>query len=224
MFRLPSPSLAVSMLALLIALGGAGYSATGGNFILGQTNSATTQTKLLAPIAGASFRVDNTSTAAAATALTLVVKPGRAPLAVNSPVKVANLNADRLDGLDSTLFARSRTIPFNPAAGADSAPIVLPANRAVLVMGVTLTVDHRGVGQATLLRIPGPSGLIAWTGLESPSTSEITSGFSGATGDHIVYIGDVEPGRVDVQVSGPDAIRIHNGSSETRTGNVTLIW
>ncbi len=126
MRRCLSPSLVVSITALVVALGGAGYSATGGNFILGQTNSGATQTKLLAPIAGASFRVDNTSTAAAATALTLVVKPGRPPFAVNSAVKVANLNADRLDGLDSTHFPRTIVIPYDLAPGENSAPIALP--------------------------------------------------------------------------------------------------
>ncbi len=104
MIKRPSPSIIIPFLALVLALGGAGYSATGGNFILGQTNTAATQTKLLAPIAGASFRVDNTSTAAAATAMTLVVTSGRPPFATNSAVKVANLNADFLDGLTSTAF------------------------------------------------------------------------------------------------------------------------
>ncbi len=104
MIKRPSPSIIIPFLALVLALGGAGYSATGGNFILGQTNTAATQTKLLAPIAGASFRVDNTSTAAAATAMTLVVTSGRPPFATNSAVKVANLNADHLDGLSSAAF------------------------------------------------------------------------------------------------------------------------
>src|SRR4051812_1419311 len=44
MFRYPSPSLVISLFALLVALGGAGIAATGGNFILGQSNSASSLT------------------------------------------------------------------------------------------------------------------------------------------------------------------------------------
>ena len=39
------------------------------------------------------------------TPLALNAKPGTAPLKVNSGVKVGNLNADRVDGVDSTAFA-----------------------------------------------------------------------------------------------------------------------
>jgi hypothetical protein len=67
-------------------------------------------------------------------------------MTVNSATKVTNLNADYVDGLDSTALTRVHNIPFNLAAGADSAPITLPANRPVFLMGITLTVNLRGVG------------------------------------------------------------------------------
>src|SRR5215208_1437182 len=126
MFRYPSPSLVISMLALTVALGGAGYSATGGNFILGQANSASTQTKLVAPFAGPAFRVDNLNTGASASGLRIVTNAARPPLVVNSSVRVANLNADKLDGLDSTQFSNKLLIPFNLAPGAITAQIVPP--------------------------------------------------------------------------------------------------
>jgi hypothetical protein len=94
MRRYPSPSLVVSITALVVALGGASYSATGGNFILGQANSASTQTRLVTPLNGGAFRVDNISTAANATGMTIVTNAARPPLAVTSSVKVARLNAD----------------------------------------------------------------------------------------------------------------------------------
>ena len=94
-------------MALFIALGGAGYSATGGNFILGRSNSASSQTALVAPFNGPSVTIQNNATFVAATALRLLVAPERAPLIVNSRTKVTNLNADLLDGLNSTAFARS---------------------------------------------------------------------------------------------------------------------
>ena len=40
----------VALAALFVALGGVGVAATGGNFILGQSNAATTNTSLSAPV------------------------------------------------------------------------------------------------------------------------------------------------------------------------------
>lgn len=106
MLRNFTPSLAVSIAAMVVALGGAGYSATGGNFILGASNSADATTKLGSGVAGNTLQVANTSTAAGATALRLAVKPGKPPLKVNSSALVAGLNADLLDGLSANQLVR----------------------------------------------------------------------------------------------------------------------
>ncbi len=50
------------------------------------------------------LRVDNSSTGRGATALDLRVEAGKPPMKVNSAAKVANLNADKLDGRDSSTF------------------------------------------------------------------------------------------------------------------------
>jgi hypothetical protein len=103
--RKPSPAMIVALLGLFVALGGAGMAATGGNFILGQSNSADKTTALSAPVAsGKALQVSNTSTTSGATALGLGVAPGHAPFTVNSGTKVANLNVDQLDNRDSTYF------------------------------------------------------------------------------------------------------------------------
>jgi hypothetical protein len=81
--------LAGVLVALLLGTGGA-YAATGGNFLLGKSNSATKTTTL-----------KNTK----GTPLALSGKG--APLKVSSKTKVANLNTDLIDGLDSSAFARS---------------------------------------------------------------------------------------------------------------------
>src|SRR4051812_14198132 len=104
MITRPSPSMAVSLLSLVIALGGAGYAATGGNFILGMSNTATNLSALRADISGPAVRSVNLSTASGATAHAMIVASGHAPFAVNSSTKVSNLNADKLDGLDSAAF------------------------------------------------------------------------------------------------------------------------
>jgi hypothetical protein len=88
------------MLALTVGVAGAALAANGGSFILGQNNVATAITKLAgsAGVPGPSLRIDNNSADVAATALDLQVEAGKPPMTVNSDAKVANLNADKLDG------------------------------------------------------------------------------------------------------------------------------
>jgi hypothetical protein len=98
-----SPSLVISCLALFIALGSVGYSATGGSFILGKSNSANKTTQLSSGNAGGpTLKVTNTGGRPAAAFIT---KPGKAPFTVNRNTTVTKLSADLLDGLDSTAFA-----------------------------------------------------------------------------------------------------------------------
>jgi hypothetical protein len=105
-FPRPSPALVISLLALFVALSGVGYAATGGNFILGQDNSATSQTRLVSNNAGKVLQLRQDSTATGASALGLNVKAGKPPLTTNSTTKVENLNADLVDGLDSGAFVQ----------------------------------------------------------------------------------------------------------------------
>jgi len=83
-------SFAAGAICALVIGSGTAYAATGGKFILGKSNRA-----------GATSTLTNKS----GTALSLNSKAGTAPLKVNSAVKVARLNADKLDGKDSTAFA-----------------------------------------------------------------------------------------------------------------------
>jgi hypothetical protein len=109
---------------------------------------------------------------------------------------------------------------YTLAPGANSAAITPANERAALVMG-WLTQTY-GVGQVTLHHVPGTPGAISWVGLESTYPAAITQGFTSTAGTHIVYINlghDVE-----IQMASGDTIRVHNGSTATTTGNVTLIW
>src|SRR5437868_8503877 len=110
-------------------------------------------------------------------------------------------------------------ISYNLAVGVNSAPITPATSRSVLVMGCCTTILEQGVGQVSLQHIPG--AYIEWVGLESYAGAAITSGRIGGTG-HIVWI-DIGH-QVDIQKASADTILVHNGSSGTRAGNVTLIW
>jgi hypothetical protein len=131
--------------------------------------------------------------------------------------------------LTTTVLVRasqSVTVPnaamftYNLAPGANTGIITPAANQAVFVMGTQTTVGFRGVAMATLLHIP--ASFIEWVGIESTSGAAITQGFSGAAGSHILYLDFSH--QVDVQVASPDAILIHNGAAQNRTGNLELIW
>jgi hypothetical protein len=102
----------VTILAFIV-LGGTTYAATGGNFILGQANTAGSTTALSSGTTGPAFKVTSTNTAAGATALRLNAASGHAPFTVNSGTKVANLNADKLDGSDSSQLKGARAYAFS---------------------------------------------------------------------------------------------------------------
>src|SRR6266571_775641 len=156
--RVPSPSMVVALVALFVALGGVGVAATGGNFILGQSNSADQTTALgvstlpdatTCPAPCPALRVSDTSTAANAgglqvtnkstapaaqfanngggQALKLFVSGGVAPFTVNSATKVTNLNADKLDGTDSSGLLRN-TVPLSLTGSAPGTGVLTGTN------------------------------------------------------------------------------------------------
>jgi hypothetical protein len=91
---------ALTLATASVAVAGSGI---GGVFNLGVTNTVNAITKLTGNVAGPSLQIINNSTNAAATALNLQVATGKTPMKVNSATKVANLNADRVDGKDGFL-------------------------------------------------------------------------------------------------------------------------
>src|SRR5215207_9897690 len=92
------------MLGLIFGVATSAFGANGGNFILGSlNNTATAITKLTGTVGGGSaLQVSNPSTATGSTALDLQVATGKAPMKVNSDTQVANLNSDKVDGLDAS--------------------------------------------------------------------------------------------------------------------------
>jgi len=222
MLRHPSPSLVISMLSLVIALGSAGFSATGGNFILGQANTATTQSTLTSHLNNKTLQVTNQLGTANATALGLTVAAGRPPMTVNSVVKVVNLNADRLDGLDSASLTNRRLLSFNLAAGALSAPIGLPA-KETFVIAATLTPANRGIGSATILSA-GSSGIMMYGGMNSCCNvvDDTHVGGSTVSGSRIIVIDG--GALVELQVNDLNSLRVHNKSAQQQSGRITLMW
>ena len=117
---------AVVILTATAALAGSGVGAV---FNLGRTNSVNRQSGLVGTATGAMLRVQNKGTGPAAS---FQVAAGKAPFAVNSNVKVAKLNADLLDGIDSSGFyaAGSKVADSLHADVAYSAVVATHAGRA----------------------------------------------------------------------------------------------
>jgi hypothetical protein len=162
-----SPAMVIALAALFVALGGVGIAANGGNFILGQSNSATSATSLDASVAGGkALGISNTNTAGGSIGLGLTVASGHAPLTVNSSAgKAANLNADKVDGKDASAFLPSTGNVFLFYVGADARP-------ASSTSGVTVKAQVTGdaeIGATTtgskevVLSLPAPVSLFGST-------------------------------------------------------------
>ncbi len=125
--------------------GGVSAAAPGDNFILGQSNSSSTRSTLTAPINDTNVLLSNTNTGTSATALTLTVSPARPPFMTNSRVKVANLNSDSLDGLDSAAFLRRGVTQTNNVTTAGGVVDVLNTGTTNGVQGRTNSGTASGV-------------------------------------------------------------------------------
>src|SRR5436190_12339157 len=147
----------VALLGVFLGLGGVGVAATGGNFILGQSNTAGAKTSLTAGMSDRALAITNLSKGSSATALGLNVDPRRPPLIVNSSTKVANLNSDQLDGRDSTNF-----LPKSGKA-ADSAKLD----------GIDSSGLIQGTGKHYQQRITLDTNTVTGTALDIPGLGEI---------------------------------------------------
>jgi hypothetical protein len=97
-----SPAMIVALLALFVALAGTGVAATGGNFILGQSNTAGNTTGLSSGTAtGPTLALTNTGGKPAAR---FSANSGVTPFSVSNATRVPSLNADLLDTHDSSYF------------------------------------------------------------------------------------------------------------------------
>src|SRR4051794_29601472 len=133
------------VVALTLATITPAFAANGGNFLLGRSNTASAVTSLIKSGAGP--------------ALQLVVPAGQPPLRVNATAgKATNLNADKLDGQDSSAFAqRSGFNAQNVIQGVGP----LPLQDTYTSKGGTLLITASGSGYRSTSNTigPGPIGM-----------------------------------------------------------------
>ena len=96
----PSAATIISLIALFFAMGGTAVAATGGNFILGKANTATSVSSL---------------TNTAGTALSLTSTSTTPPLKVSNSVQVPKLNASQLGGKTASAFLPTTGTAANSA-------------------------------------------------------------------------------------------------------------
>jgi hypothetical protein len=186
----------VGYVGIFLALGGTAFAATGGNFILGQTNSATSTTALSAGTTGPAFRVTNTSTG---TGGSFNVASGHPPFIVNSGKKVAKLNADNLDGLDSTQLVRSSSVrrvgPFTSTPPDGQGTTVQIASIAPFTVYGECTRNQGGHDGVVVYAVSSVSGS-AYASLTQPAAGGSFSGANMPTtlGSYLALADPLSPG------------------------------
>jgi hypothetical protein len=168
------------------ALAGSGV---GGVFNLGKTNTVNAITTLVGSVTGPSLRLDNNSTNSAATALDLQVEPGKTPMKVNSTTKVANLNADMVDGKDPAefssvyFFGRDNHFDLGSAGGVDKDIATLsglPAGEYLVNANVAAVNFQTPDFFRCALRVGGTNhpGSTTWAGNQNPVNQITTTAVS----------------------------------------------
>jgi hypothetical protein len=124
-------ALIAAVVSAVVASGAA--VATTQTFTLGTTNTVDAASTVTAGATGLNaklLQLTNNSTGSSATALGLTTPSSRPPMIVSSPAKVANLNADKLDGTDSTGFVPAAAVrrvgPLTVTASSSFPPPYVP--------------------------------------------------------------------------------------------------
>lgn len=121
-------------------------------------------------------------------------------------------------------YPQKMQITYSLAPGGISAPIVVPTDVPVSLTATQNVAGSTGIGSAALFTPSAAPGFIEWVGRNSPGTASGTNveGFDSTPGTHIIWIDF--GAQVDIEVSGTNSIQVHNESTGTRTGVVTLTW
>lgn len=216
--------------ALIVAAGSAiAGTAINGIFNLGADN-AVSKTSILesqsTSFTGPQLQVKNK---VGGTALDLQVNAGQPPMTVNSKTKVANLNADQLDGMDSGAFARGRPPAWTAISGTSYVGSPTPGTFLCYFGYTGNCYQNYGSGYTTAAFTKDAFGFVHLKGLVDcndefggvPKCSAAGPIFVLPAGyrpsersifPSVTYNGSYLPGRVDVDVNGQ--VIMVNGYSE----------
>lgn len=149
----PSAATVISLIALFFAMSGTAVAATGGNFILGKANTATSVSSLT-----------NTK----GTALSLSSTATTPPLKVSNAVQVPNLNASELDGQTSSAFLPATGTAANSAElGGQPPSFYLPATGTAANSSELGGLPASSYGDRWFAVVPAVGGLVVGNGVSS---------------------------------------------------------
>ncbi len=194
---LPSRAMVVATFAVFLNLAGVGYAATGGKFILGKANTADAPSTLSSSGTGPALDVSNTKSGQPAAAFT--VTGTGAPFTVSSAGKVASLNSDLLDGLDSTQLVNGNGSLFTR-----SADLANPTtNQTVTVVPGFLNLQLSCSAGDAFLRVVNTSTAPVTAFYTLTTNSQLAgSEFTIAAGANHVFPGDSKGALVNLSVQG----------------------
>ena len=138
-------------LALMLGVATTALAAVPGDpFKLGRSNSVDKITTLVGNVNKAMLKIDNNSTGDSATALNLQVKPGQAPMKVDSGTKVASLNSDELDGRSASEIGVNGLEQVTSSSDSNSnssktATAVCPDGKVVVGTGYSIPGGKSGI-------------------------------------------------------------------------------
>jgi len=161
---------AVSSVTLVASAAFAG-TGIGAVFNLGKTNAVNAPTQLRGSVNTGQLQVVNTNTGGLATGIGIAVPSNRPPLVVTSKAKVGNLNADLLDGVDSSQLALA-----GGSTGYIVDDVASGLAAATCPSGTKLTGGGgyaAGADNVLILSGPDPSTARTWDAAATPSTEEV---------------------------------------------------
>jgi hypothetical protein len=174
------------LIALVFAMSGTDYAATGGDFILGKANTASSVTSL--PIRRAP------RAAKKGTALSLSSSSTTPPLNVSNSVQMPNLNASEIGGTPASGFIQGG------GAVSDGRQTLSSVNAADLVSAsgsrihVECLTDENPIDQLHLLDLSGSNELVTWwiggggAGQTTLNSSSYSALLDGSTGTNVVLL------------------------------------
>jgi hypothetical protein len=195
---------------LVVALSGTAVAATGGVFSLGHTNSTSSNTV-----------IKNSK----GTALVFVAKKGVAPISVNgNKVKVPSLNADELDGLDSTKLQRRVSGQCGSTAISSISSVgsvtCMTSHHLVFSSGTATFTIPVGVTQIDIMARGGGG-----SGGTSATTAGLGRGGGGGQGGHTETLVTVTAGQVfavNVGAGGVAPTAVHTDGTAGKPSTVIV--
>ncbi len=209
------------ILAVTVGLGTTALAAAPGDpFKLGKYNSVDKITKLIGSAPRAMLRIDNNGAGAA---LDLKVEDGSAPMTVDSDEKVANLNADTVDGLSSDDLRGQQGEKGDQGESVTNADVPADPNNANCPNGGTQFTVGEGDPTFACTGDTGPKGDKGDKGDTGDTGPSGVSGYEVVTASETMTADSGVTATEQVFVQCPVGKRVLGGGADTSSSSIYLV-